>query len=87
MTNKITDSNLGQDTQYPEQYDPTLLFPIARAETRQGSPAEKTPAWIGGDIWTAFEVSWLDCKGKPIVAIASFEFPQTNRYLIESKSF
>ena len=87
MTNKITDSNLGQDTQYPEQYDPTLLFPIARAETRQGSPAEKTPAWIGGDIWTAFEVSWLDSKGKPIVAIASFEFPQTNHYLIESKSF
>ena len=87
MTNKVTDSNLGQTTQYPDQYDPSLLFPIARAETRQGSPAENTPVWIGGDIWTAFEVSWLDSKGKPIVAIASFEFPQSNTHLIESKSF
>lgn len=87
MSNKVTDSNLGQDTQYPEQYDPGLLFPIARAETRKGSSAENTPNWIGGDIWTAFEISWLDSKGKPMVAIASFEFPQTNSYLIESKSF
>lgn len=87
MTNKVTDSNLGQETQYPDQYDPSQLFPIARAETRKASSAEHTPSWIGGDIWTAFEVSWLDSKGKPILAIASFEFPQTNNYLIESKSF
>lgn len=87
MTNKVTDSKLGQATQYPDQYDPSVLFPIARTETRKGSQAENTPTWIGGDIWTAFEISWLDSKGKPIVAIASFEFPQTNDYLIESKSF
>lgn len=87
MSKKISDSNLGQTTHYPAQYDPGQLFPIARAVTRQGSSAESTPAWIGADIWTAFEVSWLDAKGKPVVAIASFEFEQSNPYLIESKSF
>ncbi|MDO5668013.1 MAG: NADPH-dependent 7-cyano-7-deazaguanine reductase QueF [Alcaligenaceae bacterium] len=87
MTQKINDSNLGQTTHYPAQYDATLLFPIARAETRRGSSAETTPAWIGGDLWTAFEISWLNPKGKPMVAIASFEFDQNNPYLIESKSF
>lgn len=87
MTNKVNDSNLGQDTNYPEQYDPAQLFPIARTETRQGSRVELTPSWIGADIWTAFEISWLDHKGKPVVAIASFEFAHNNTYLIESKSF
>ena len=87
MTNKVTDSSLGQDTLYPQQYDPSQLFPIARAETRQGSSAESTPAWLGSDIWTAFEISWLNSKGKPLVAIAAFEFAQSNPYLIESKSF
>ena len=87
MSNKISDSNLGSKTSYPEHYDPNQLFPIARVETRRGSRAESTPAWIGGDIWTAFEISWLDSKGKPVVAIASFEFAKSNPYLIESKSF
>lgn len=87
MPKKISDSQLGQQTVYPSQYDPNQLFPIARSETRRGSRAEAKPEWIGSDIWTAFELSWLDAKGKPVVAIASFEFEQSNPYLIESKSF
>ena len=87
MSNKVTDSNLGQETLYPDQYDPSQLFPIARAETRQSLNAELVSHWIGADIWTAFEVSWLDPKGKPVVAIVSFSFEQSNPYLIESKSF
>lgn len=81
MTNKVTDSQLGQTTHYPSHYDPSQLFPIARHETRQGSRAADTPAWIGADLWTAFELSWLNAKGKPTVAIAAFEFPESNPYL------
>ncbi|WP_432786660.1 NADPH-dependent 7-cyano-7-deazaguanine reductase [Oligella sp. MSHR50489EDL] len=87
MPKQISDSQLGQSTHYPNQYDPTQLFPIARAVTRQGSRAENTPTWIGADLWTAFEISWLDLKGKPVVAIASFSFAESNPFLIESKSF
>ncbi|EPE37183.1 NADPH-dependent 7-cyano-7-deazaguanine reductase (plasmid) [Candidatus Photodesmus katoptron] len=41
----------------------------------------------GFDIWTAFELSWLNKKGKPEVAIAEFIIPQSSPNLIESKSF
>ncbi|PMC18153.1 NADPH-dependent 7-cyano-7-deazaguanine reductase QueF [Oligella urethralis] len=87
MPKQISDSNLGQTTQYPNQYDPSLLFPIARVVTREDSRAANTPNWIGADLWTAFEISWLDSRGKPVVAIASFDFAVSNPYLIESKSF
>lgn len=81
----VTQSQLGQHTNYPKHYDPGQLFPIPRAESR--ATLGHQPHWIGADIWTAFEVSWLDPKGKPVVAIASFSFDQGNPNLIESKSF
>ena len=45
------------------------------------------PVFLGADLWTAFEVSWLNPKGKPQVAIAHFTIPAESTHIVESKSF
>ncbi len=80
---------LGQATQYPDQYDPSLLFPIPRAENRLklGIKPNQALPFVGVDIWNAFELSWLNKKGKPQIALAEFQFPADSPNMIESKSF
>ena len=80
---------LGQATQYPNQYDPSLLFQIPRAENRLklGIKENQALPFVGVDIWNAFELSWLNPKGKPQIALAEFQIPADSPYMIESKSF
>ncbi len=78
---------LGKETQYPEHYNPSLLFPIARDAGRARLNVQPHPAWHGADVWNAYELSWLDPKGKPHVALARFTFPASSTHIIESKSF
>lgn len=79
---------LGQQTNYVSEYSPALLFPIARVDkwSEMGIESERLP-FFGEDIWNAYEISWLDLKGKPIVVIAEFRFPHDSPNIIESKSF
>ena len=72
---------------YKDQYDPTLLQPEPRASHRRGLGIEGALPFTGADLWTAYELSWLDPKGKPRVAMATFAVPVDSPYLIESKSF
>ncbi len=83
MTQQIP---LGKPSAYPSKYDPSLLFPVERKEKRDELGIQGTP-FKGADIWTAYELSWLNLKGKPQVAIAEFEFAANTPSLIESKSF
>lgn len=83
----INDIPLGKQTEYPERYDPSLLFPVARQIKRDEIGVSKPLPFGGSDIWTGFEVSWLNMKGKPQVAIVEFEFPCDTPNIIESKSF
>ncbi len=87
-TGTAANSLLGQETPYCTRYDPTLLFSIPRQEKRNelGFDLHSMP-FQGLDIWTAYEVSWLNSKGKPIAVIAEFAFPADSLNLIESKSF
>jgi 7-cyano-7-deazaguanine reductase len=81
--------SLGQATPYPDQYDPSLLFPIPRSENRLKlniKPNRPLP-FVGVDIWNAFELSWLNKKGKPQIALAEFQVPADSPNMIESKSF
>ena len=80
---------LGKHTQYPDQYDPGLLFPIPRSENRQklGIKPNQALPFVGVDIWNAFELSWLNPKGKPQIALAEFQIPADSPNMIESKSF
>ena len=80
---------LGQATQYPDQYDPSLLFPIPRTDNRLklGLKEGQSLPFVGVDIWNAFELSWLNTKGKPQIALAEFQIPADSQNMIESKSF
>ena len=79
-------SPLGKASAYADQYDATLLFPIARLEKRREIGADGQPPFFGADLWTAFELSWLNPRGKPQVAIAHFTVPCESANIVESKS-
>jgi 7-cyano-7-deazaguanine reductase len=88
MANRVDDSALGQKTEYLSVYTPGLLFPIARRESRAalGLVDAELP-FSGVDVWTGYELSWLDEHGKPRVALAEFVIPCTSEFIVESKSF
>jgi len=81
------DLPLGQDVSYPTVYDPTLLFPIARAEARMqiGIQADALP-FTGWDLWNAYEMSWLTPQGMPQVAMLRLKVECHSPNIIESKS-
>ncbi len=80
------DSLLGREVAYPRQYDPALLFPIPRATGRQALRLAGALPFTGHDRWQAYELSWLDGLGKPVVATATLTVPATTPNLVESKS-
>ena len=79
-------SRLGKPTIYADQYDASLLFPIARAPQRAELGLGASLPFMGADLWTAFELSWLSPRGKPQVALAHITVPCESVNLIESKS-
>ena len=86
--NSLKSLKLGQKTEYASQYDRTLLQPVPRALNRNGlGITQNQPFTIGADIWTAYEISWLNEKGLPQVAIADIYLDYQSQNLIESKSF
>ncbi|AXY60630.1 NADPH-dependent 7-cyano-7-deazaguanine reductase QueF [Acinetobacter sp. WCHAc010052] len=78
-------SLLGKATEYPTTYSPEVLFPISRAEARE-KYAQVDGIYQGKDWWHVFEISWLNSKGIPQVAIGRIELPASSPKLIESKS-
>jgi 7-cyano-7-deazaguanine reductase len=78
---------LGQKTDYQEHYQPTLLQPVPRSLNRDDLALGETLPFFGVDIWTLYEISWLNSKGLPQVAIGDVTLPATSPNLIESKSF
>lgn len=83
----LESSNLGKEASYATKYDPGLLFAIERAPKRAELGVEGAPFFFGVDTWNAYEISWLNNKGKPEIAVAEFKFPCESPNLIESKSF
>ncbi|GAA0691946.1 NADPH-dependent 7-cyano-7-deazaguanine reductase QueF [Marinobacterium maritimum] len=85
---QVKASPLGQETVYANQYDPSLLYPIARDLNWEAKGVKRASLPFRGlDIWNAYEVSWLDQGGKPVVRIAEFRIPANSANIIESKSF
>jgi 7-cyano-7-deazaguanine reductase len=80
-------SPLGKSSAYIDTYDASLLFPIPRKEKRDELGLDAKLPFHGVDIWNAYELSWLNVKGKPVVALAEFFIPADSPNLIESKSF
>ncbi len=79
---------LGKPTAYHDQYAPSLLQAVPRSLNR--TPLGLTPdslPFTGADIWTLYELSWLNSKGVPQVAVGEVVLNATSEHLIESKSF
>lgn len=87
MAHSVDSSPLGQKTAYVSTYDASLLFPISRSESRKALGLTDSLPFYGQDIWTGYELSWLNSKGKPEVAVAEFFIPCDSPAIIESKSF
>lgn len=83
----LNDAPLGKSSEYPDRYDPALLFPVPREENRRriGLDDGRWP-WFGEDLWQAWEISWLRADGVPEVAWAEIRFPAASPCIIESKS-
>ena len=87
MTDSADNSPLGKPSTYCSQYEPSLLFPIARQGKRDELGLSGTLPFFGVDIWNAYEISWLNMRGKPEIAIAAIIAPADSPNIIESKSF
>ena len=80
-------SQLGRASAYVDQYDASLLFPLPREAKRREIGVHGSVPFLGADLWTAFELSWLNPRGKPQVALAHITVPCESTHIVESKSF
>lgn len=84
----LSNLTLGKKTAYHDQYEANLLQAVPRSLNRQ--PLNIHPdnlPFHGADIWTLYELSWLNSRGVPQVAIGQVSVDATSQNLIESKSF
>ncbi|MDF0534474.1 NADPH-dependent 7-cyano-7-deazaguanine reductase QueF [Shewanella yunxiaonensis] len=78
---------LGKTTRYRDTYAPELLQAVPRQLNRDAIALSAPMPFHGADIWTAYELSWLNTKGKPMVAMAEVHLDAESKNLVESKSF
>ncbi len=78
---------LGQATEYASLYSAELLQAVPRSLNREELGIAEQQPFSGCDIWHAYEVSWLNSKGKPVVALARCTVNASSPNIIESKSF
>lgn len=83
---RLNHSELGKPVEYIATYDPSLLFPLQRQSKRKELGIDARLPFTGFDLWTHYEVSWLNEKGKPIAAIADIMYPCESPNIVESKS-
>lgn len=77
---------LGKRADYDADYDPALLCAIPRQPGRDALGLQGDMPFRGWDIWTAYELSWLDMRGKPLIACAEIHIPADSPNIVESKS-
>ena len=79
---------LGKTTKYSANYDASLLQAVPRQLNRSQLNIDcSSLPFNGEDVWYGYELSWLNNKGKPVVAVAEFRFPCSSKNIVESKSF
>ncbi|WP_413692474.1 NADPH-dependent 7-cyano-7-deazaguanine reductase QueF [Psychromonas sp. KJ10-2] len=84
----LTGLSLGKVTEYKCHYDNSLLQGVPRSLNRNELSLEANSLpFYGIDLWNIYELSWLNSKGKPIVATGVVKVPYDSEFLIESKSF
>lgn len=83
-----TELPLGKQTAYVDRYSPSLLFPIDRdqARTEIDIGADMALPFFGVDTWTAYELTWLNRRGKPQAGVVQLEVACDSKCIVESKS-
>jgi NADPH-dependent 7-cyano-7-deazaguanine reductase QueF-like protein len=87
MTTAPEQSPLGKASAYTDHYDPRCCSRSPRADKPAPRSAWGPPPFFGADLWTAYELGWLNLRGKPQVALAHLTVPCETPNIIESKSF
>lgn len=87
VSNTPDHSPLGKDVDYESAYSPDLLYPIPRSQAREELDLGQTLPFFGVDIWNAYELSWLNARGKPQIGILTVSVPADSPFIVESKSF
>lgn len=82
----LRESPLGRSTPRVRDYDPDLLFALARPQPWRERGLDRTPFRTALDLWTAWELSWLSARGQPQVAVAQLRIPGDSPRIVESKS-
>lgn len=82
----LEESLLGKKTEYLQTYTPSLLYPVPRTLARDKLSLPGALPFKGIDYWNCFEISWLNLKGKPEIALAELHFPFDTPNIVESKS-
>ncbi len=77
---------LGKSVSYSDVFDPHLLYPIARSQSRMSLGIREPLPFEGTDRWTCYELSWLNRDGVPQVGILTLEYPARSPMIVESKS-
>ena len=77
---------LGHATDYPDAYAPELLYALPRAPQRAALGLRDRLPFVGTDLWTAYELTWLDPRGKPRIGVATLAIPAESPRIVESKS-
>ena len=86
MSTELKTGPLGESSQYAEGYSPKRLFPMPRAEGRSAVGLRGALDWYGQDVWTGYEFSWLNERGKPEVAVLRLTVAAASSHIVESKS-
>ena len=85
---ELSKLTLGKSTEYCSEYTAELLQGVPRSLNRDDLALESNNLpFVGEDVWYGYELSWLNEKGKPVVAVAEFRFACTSDNIVESKSF
>jgi len=84
---ELQNLSLGQPTDYQSSYAPELLQAVPRHLNRATLGIVERQPFVGSDVWHAYELSWLNAKGKPVVALARCIVDANSENIVESKSF
>ena len=85
---ELSKLTLGKNTQYSSEYTADLLQGVPRSLNRDDLALDQSNLpFKGEDVWYGYELSWLNNKGKPVVAVAEFRFDCSSENIVESKSF
>lgn len=83
----FADTPLGKRSEFYSQYTPSLLIGVERERLREKMLLDpQNLPFNGADLWTAWELNWLDRDGKPEIGVLQVLVPCNSRAVFESKS-